>query len=391
MSPVESHPSVTGPAARPSGAARAAYVHVPFCRHRCGYCDFTLVARRDDLIEPYLTALELELARLQAPREVDTIFLGGGTPTHLPPAQLHRMLSAIVRRLPLAQGGEFSIEANPAGLDDARIEVLAAAGVNRVSLGVQSFQPAHLATLERDHSPEGVIDVVERLRPVIANISLDLIFAVPGQTLEDWSDSLAAALALAPTHLSTYGLTWERGTAFWSRRAAGALRPVDEETERSMYELALDRLPAAGHTHYELSNFARAGFECRHNLVYWSGGDFYACGPSAASLLAGVRRTNHRSVTTWLQRTLAGESAIQDVEQLGPEERAREAIMLGLRRRAGIDLDEFRSRYGRTPDELEPQAFERHRRDGLLEIADGRLRLTRAGCFVADAVMSDFL
>lgn len=370
---------------------RAAYVHVPFCRHRCGYCDFTLVAGRDDLIDAYLAAIEQELTRLESPRPVETLFLGGGTPTYLPAAALRRLLATLARWLPLEPGCEFSVEANPAGLDQPRLEVLVEAGVNRVSLGVQSFHPQHLATLERDHSPEEVLEVVTRLRPHIPNLAFDLIFAVPGQSVDDWRDTLAAAAALAPQHLSTYGLAWERGTAFWSRRARGLLSPVDEETERRMYECALDDLPAAGYVQYELSNFSRPGGACRHNQVYWRGESYYGFGPGAASYIDGVRTTNHRSVTTWLRRTLAGEAAVQEQERLTDEQRAREAIMLGLRQRAGIDLHEFQQRFGRTPAELEPHAWEQHLEAGLLEVVRGRVRLTRAGCFVADRVMADFL
>jgi oxygen-independent coproporphyrinogen-3 oxidase len=370
---------------------RAAYVHVPFCRHRCGYCDFTLVAGRDDLIDGYLAAIERELTRLETPRPVETRYLGGGTPTHLPAAALRRLLATVARWLPLDPGGEYSVEANPAGLDEARLDVLVEAGVNRVSLGVQSFDARQLATLERDHSPHDVVEVVTRLRPRIPNISFDLIFAVPGQSLADWRNTLTAAVALSPPHLSTYGLTWERGTSFWSRRARGTWTPVDEETERAMYECALDELVAAGYEQYELSNFARPGSACRHNHVYWRGDSYYGFGPGAASYVNGVRTTNHRSVTTWLRRTLAGESAVQEQEHLTGEQRAREAVMLGLRQRAGIDLDEFRQRHGCTPAELEPRAWRQHLEDGLLEVVHGRVRLTRAGCFLADRVVADFL
>jgi oxygen-independent coproporphyrinogen-3 oxidase len=370
---------------------QAAYVHVPFCRHRCGYCDFTLVARRDDLVDPYLTALERELRQLQRPRPVRTLFLGGGTPTHLPPAPLRRLMQLLAEWLPREAGSEFSIEANPSGLDDERLEVLAAAGVNRVSLGVQSFDSRHLATLERDHRPEEIADVVRRLRPWCGHISLDLIFAVPGQSLADWEATLEAAIALGCPHISTYGLTWERGTSYWSRKLRGTLSPVDEETERAMYALAMDRLPQTGIDQYELSNFARPGFECRHNQVYWRGESYWGFGPGAASYLGGVRRLNHRSVTTWITRTLTGATAIDEHETLSPEERAREAIMLGLRQCRGIEIAAFTVRYGAPPRDLEPAAYQRFLDLGLCEEVDGRWRLTRAGRFVADCVMSEFL
>lgn len=370
---------------------RAAYIHVPFCRHRCGYCDFTLVARRDDLITDYLAALEIELSGLGTPRSVDTLYFGGGTPTHLPADQLARLMRLVRHWLPPADGAEVTVEANPSGLDDERIDVLTAAGVNRVSLGVQSFNPQQLATLERDHTPDDIADVVSRLRPHIPNFSLDLIFAVPGQSLADWHATLEAAIGLQPLHVSTYGLTWERGTTFWSRKQRGVLQPLDDELELAMYSSAIDRLNAVGFDHYELSNFGRPGFYSRHNQVYWRGESYYGFGPGAASYLDGVRRTHHRSVTTWIRRRLAGEDAVQAVETMTPEERAREAILLGLRQRAGIDLAEFRTRYGASPAELEPRAWEGHLSEGLLEVVDGRWRLTRQGCYLADHVISEYL
>ena len=370
---------------------RAAYVHVPFCVHRCGYCDFTVIAGRDDLFESYLSALEIELNSSGAPHEVDTLFIGGGTPTYFPPQELTQFLQLINTCLPLASGGEFSVEANPVGFDAARIDCLMEAGVNRISLGVQSTNPQHLETLERDHSPEDIVRAYELATAQIKNVSLDLIYAVPGQTVEDWSKTLDEVIALSPPHVSTYGLTFEKGTSFWTRREHGTLRPVSEDAELEMYRLGMQRLRDAGYGHYELSNYGRPGFECRHNDVYWQGEEYLGFGPGAAAFVDGVRRQNHRSTTTWIKKTLAGEPAVMSREQLSPEERAREAVMLGLRRRDGIDLDQFFERYGMRVENLEPQAFESHLAAGRLEILDGTLRLTDSGCCVADSVMSDFL
>ena len=370
---------------------RAAYVHVPFCRHRCGYCDFTLVAGRDDLIESYLVALEREVSSLETPRDVDTLFLGGGTPTHPPPAQLARLLELIRRCFVLAPGYEFSVEANPNDLTDDKIGLLAGVGVNRVSLGVQSFDPDVLRMLERDHTPAEIADVVPRLGKRIANVSLDLIFGVPGQTLASWRDTLRLAIELEPQHISTYGLTYEKGTAFWTRRAKSALRPADEDLEYEMYATAMDDLAAAGFEQYELSNFARPGFACRHNQTYWSGQPYFGFGPGAARYINGRRETNHRSVTTWIHRVLSGESSVGFTEELSPEDRAREAIVIGVRQSAGVDRREFRDRTGFDLDALAGPAIVKHVANGLLEDDGGRIRLTRAGRFVADGVIVDFL
>jgi oxygen-independent coproporphyrinogen-3 oxidase len=370
---------------------RSAYIHVPFCAHRCGYCDFTLVAGRDDLIGTYLKALEIELGRLERPREIDTLFFGGGTPTHLAAPQLEQLLALTRRWFPPAVNAEICVEANPAGLDDDKIAVLAAAGVNRVSLGAQSFDDAVLKLLERDHRGQDVAGVVERVRRRIPNIGLDLIFGVPGQSAELWRSTLATATALEPTHISTYGLTFEKGTAFQSRLDKGSLRRCDEGIERAMYAMAMDELPRAGFEQYELSNFARPGVRCRHNEVYWAGKPFFGFGPGAARYAAGRRDLNHRSVTTWIKRVLAGQSPIAESEELPPEGRARELVMLNLRRREGLDLGEFREQTGFDFHRLAGDALPRHVRQGLLEQTNGRVRLTREGRFLADSVFAEYV
>jgi len=364
---------------------------VPFCAHRCGYCDFTLVAGRDDLIESYLRALAMDLARLERPREVDTLFFGGGTPSHLPAPQLRELMDLALKWFRPAPGAEVCVEANPAGLDDAKISVLAAAGVNRVSLGVQSFDPVILQLLERDHRRPDILSTIERLRASIPNIGFDLIFGIPGQSLDLWRETLDEALALSPAHVSTYGLTFEKGTPFYSRLKKGSLERCEDECERQMYALAMDTLVGAGFEQYEISNFARTGFRSRHNEIYWKGLPFFGFGPGGARYLDGQRDLNHRSVTTWIKRVLAGQCPIAESEKLSPEESARELIMLGLRRCKGIDLVEFRERTGFDLRELGGAAFARHTATGLLEEVDGHVRLTRDGRFLADTVVADFL
>lgn len=371
---------------------QAAYLHVPFCVHRCGYCDFTVVAGRDDLIPAFLSAMERELSSLETPRPVQTLFLGGGTPTHLPPAALQQFLELATKWFRLSPDGEFSVEANPADLTDEKIALLQSAGVNRVSLGAQSFDTAALTVLERDHSPERIIQVVQSLLAVgIENVSLDLIFGVPGQSLESWRNTLQQAISLEPKHISTYGLTIEKGTAFWNRVAKDQLRPLPDELEREMYATAMSELSAVGFEQYELSNFAQPGFASRHNQTYWRGDAYYGFGPGAARYQNGTRETNHRSVSTWLRRIMAGESPIMDSETLSPEDRAHERLALGLRMMAGIDIIEFEASTGFTIGELAGDSIARHVTNGLLEFHDGRLRLTREGRFVADTITVDLL
>jgi oxygen-independent coproporphyrinogen-3 oxidase len=370
---------------------KAAYLHVPFCRHRCGYCDFTLIAGRDDLADAYLDALETELATLEEPRAVETLFLGGGTPTHLTAGQLDRLLALARRWFVLDETAEISVEANPAGLENEKLAVLSHWGVNRVSLGVQSFDAEILRILERDHDADGVADAIGRLKRRFNNISLDLIFGVPGQTLALWRETLARAVALDPQHVSTYGLTFEKGTAFWSRRAKGTFAQVPQELERAMYAAAMDDLAEAGFEQYELSNFGRPGRSCRHNETYWAGLPYFGFGPGAARYLNGRRETNHRSVVTWLARMRGGRSPIGEEEELSPEDRAREALVLGLRRTRGVDRAEFLAATGFSVDSLTSGRLGSSLDAGLIKDSGTTLRLTHAGRFVADSIIVDLL
>lgn len=370
---------------------RAAYIHVPFCAHRCGYCNFTLVAGRDDLIEAYLRALAAELACLGGPHELDTLFVGGGTPTHLPPAALERLLATLRETFTLAPGYEFSVEANPVDIGPGLIKLLAEHGVTRLSLGVQSFDAAKLRLLERDHSPAEARRACELALETLPSVSLDLIFGVPGETLDGWRTDLAAALATECQHVSTYGLTFERGTAFWSRLQHGRLARQDEETERQLYATGIDTFTAAGFEHYEVSNFARSGHRCRHNEAYWLGHSYFAAGPGAASYVNGRRAMNHRSTTTWLKRVLAGESPVAEAETLSPEDRAREQLVFGLRRLAGVERSEFAASTGYTIDALVSAPLARFVEARLLRDDGSRVQLTREGLFVSDALWPHFL
>src|SRR5262245_10033045 len=306
---------------------RAAYIHIPFCAHHCGYCDFAVATGADHQIDLYLEALELELATLGSPQAVETIFIGGGTPTYLSPSQLRRLLRMIGDwlRFPGVSDGmtssvipssrhpvmasltpEFSIESTPESLADEKVAVLADHGVNRVSIGVQSFDPRTLTVLERRDTAGDVPRAIECVRRRIGNFSLDLIFGVPGQTLPDWQRDIDQALAFAPRHVSTYGLTYEKGTPLWKERERGRIHALDEDDELAMYLHALDALGAAGIQQYEVSNHARPGSECRHNQTYWANFAYFGVGVGAARYVYGRRELNTRSLPTYLRRVLAG-------------------------------------------------------------------------------------
>ncbi len=372
---------------------RAAYIHVPFCAHHCGYCDFAIAAGQDHVIDLYLDALDAELATLGEARPVRTLFLGGGTPTHLSANQLEHLLSSVLRWLPLDAGGEseFSIECNPDTLTADKIDVLAAYGVNRVSLGAQSFHPDLLHVLERAHDPEEIGRAVERVRRRIDNVSLDLIFGIPDQTECLWRADLDRALALGSAHLSTYGLTYEKGTPLWKRRQRGQVRPLDEDAELTLYALAIDTLEAAGFEHYEISSFARPGQRCRHNQVYWANEAYFGFGMGAARYLLGRRELNTRDLHRYIRQALSGESVTWQSEELPVEERARETMAVQLRRAEGIDRASFRTQTGFDLDAVAGAALRRHVEQGFLA-DDGRgVRLTRRGKYVADAVIERLL
>ncbi len=370
---------------------RAAYIHIPFCAHRCGYCNFTLVAGRDDLIGPYLHALETELAGFKQTKPVDTLFLGGGTPSHLPQEALRRLLQIVTRQFPLATDSEFSVEANPIDLNQAKAALLAEYGVTRISLGAQSFDSAKLRRLERDHSAADIAAACRTARQFVSSVSFDLIFGTPDETLATWHDDLTQALELAPDHISTYGLTYEKGTSFWTQLSKNELRQLPEETERQMYEMAIERLAAAEFEHYEVSNFAQPGHRCRHNETYWLGGSYYAAGPGAARYVDGRRETNHRSTTTYLRRIASGKSPVEERETLSSEDRAREMLVFGLRLLAGVDRTEFHWRTGHTIESLVGEPLADHVRGGRF-FDDGKtIRLTREGLLVSDAIWPDFL
>jgi oxygen-independent coproporphyrinogen-3 oxidase len=407
---------------------RTAYIHVPFCAHHCGYCDFAVAAGQDHLIELYLDALASELATLGEPRPVETLFIGGGTPTHLNPDQLAQLLGMINRWLPLSSvgcvkpgsagadapapsfgagastsqslldtpyksetGPEFSIESTPESLSDEKASVLAAHGVNRVSIGVQSFRPEALAALDRRHTSDQIPRAVEAVRRHVPSLSFDLIFATPSTTPASWASDLDAALAFEPQHVSTYGLTYEKGTPLWKRRAAGGVVPVVEDDELAMYEHAIDRLTAAGFEHYEISNFARPGWRCRHNGRYWANEAYYGFGVGAARYVGGVRELNTRDTTLYVRKVLAGESPTFQSERLGPRDRAFETVGTQLRRAEGIGRARFHEQTGFDLDALLGGRLRGLVGEGLLADDGAGVRLTRRGKCVADAIIEELM
>ncbi len=369
---------------------RSAYVHIPFCNHHCGYCDFAVSTGQDDKIDQYLDALEAELATTGGPHPVETLFLGGGTPTYINAQQLERLLGMVRSWFSLEHGAEFSVEANPGTLTPEKIRLLADHEINRVSLGGQSFHPHLLKVLERDHQPADVSLTIDRLRPHVNVVSLDLIFGVPGQTNEEWRSDLRQALSLPVDHISTYGLTFEKGTRLWKQMREGKVHPLEETNEREMYLLGIDILETHGFEHYEISNFAKPGKACRHNGVYWANEAYFGIGMGAASYIRGKRELNTRSLESYIERALGGKSTRFQSEELSPEERALETIGQNLRRKEGIARHRFREQTGFALEDVAGSTIERFVASGHLADDEVSVRLTREGKCVADYIIQQF-
>ena len=371
---------------------RSAYIHIPFCRHRCGYCNFSLVAGRDHLVERFLTALEIEIQQLPESFELNTLFFGGGTPSHLGRNQLERLQQIVAQRFTLASDAEVSAECNPNDVDQEKIDALLQLSVNRISLGVQSLNPDKLKRLERNHSANDVAVAVELAKANVSSVSMDLIFAAPDETLQQWQTDLANALALQPDHLSTYELTYEKGTQFWNRLQRGGLKLTDEDLRADMYEHARQRLGKDDWQQYELSSFSKNGHQCRHNQSYWNGDDYFAFGPGASRFITGTRTTNHQSTLTYMKRLEAGESPTDQTEQLTGIAAARERLVVGMRMLRGVNVKQLEASFGLSFDEILPAVTrEPLIKANLIEISADVCRLTHRGVMVSDGVAAAIL
>ena len=374
---------------------RSAYIHVPFCSHRCGYCNFTVLAGRDDLQEAYLTALGRELQQLGDPQPVDTLYLGGGTPTELTTRSLSECIELCRRWFPLAPGGEFSIEANPEDITPQLLTRLKTLGVTRISLGVQSFQPGKLTKLQRHHTPNQARQAIEWSATYLGNVSIDLIFAAPGETLADWQLDLQAVVQLPVSHVSAYGLTYEKGAAFYGRLKKGFLSEIDENCQLNMYRDTIQQLSSAGLVQYEVSNFAKFDNYSRHNFAYWEGLGWWGAGPGAARFVNGRREVNHRSTTHYIRLLGADQSPTAESDTLNPWQWALDRTAFGLRTRRGVDLIAIGRDAGVSLDESLRPVVDNWYSLGLAErdcIAAGAwLRLTQSGMEISDSLLWQIL
>lgn len=369
------------------------YIHVPFCATRCVYCDF--FSNTDTRYkEPYLRAIEKEMelrGEYIDDDTLETIYLGGGTPSRLSGNDLERIFNAISRRFSITEGAEITLEANP---DDIRPDYLSALRdlpINRISMGIQSFRPEDLRLLNRRHDREQAIRAVELCQAHgFTNLSIDLIYGLPGQTPEAWEENLRQAIRLGTPHLSAYHLTYEEGTALYKRLQAGQVEPVDEEVSVTLFHILTEQMAEAGFQHYEISNFARPGFHARHNSAYWTGKPYLGLGPSAHSYNRTSREWNVASLPLYLRGIESGQPATER-ETLDLSTRYNDFIITGLRTMWGISLDKLRTEFGEALLAYCQKQARPYIQRGLLRQENDRLALSRAGILLSDGIMSELM
>jgi oxygen-independent coproporphyrinogen-3 oxidase len=393
------------------------YVHIPFCPNICGYCDFYTVSLRDSQISNYLEALQTEIELHSQTRAIkqlsfETLYFGGGTPSVLEASDLASIVEFLTAHLRFASNPEITIEANPGNLDLTKLQAYRFAGINRLSIGMQSFHAKELKKLDRDHTVQDSVHCYEAARKAgFDNISLDLIFGLPRQTLTDWRLSLQAAIDLEPDHISTYNLTYEEGTPFHVKLRKGVFKETSEALLRRMYLCTFEELSGSGYGHYEVSSYAKPGFECRHNKKYWDGSPYFGIGVSVHSYISRRRFWNVRNMAAYSQLLRERALPVAGEEILDRKTQLCERVILGLRQRRGVNLQEFRESFGSSLIEefqnplcnffarsiKDPALIsdltngEQDLASEFLRIEGGYLRLTDRGVLMSDSIYTAFL
>lgn len=372
--------------AKPSSA----YVHIPFCTQICYYCDFSKVFIKNQPVDAYLEHL-IQETRSYEIGKLRTLYIGGGTPTALSAQQLAYLLTELPKVMDLSEVEEFTIEANPGDLDPDKIAVLKDSQVNRVSLGVQTFDNKMLKRIGRSHQEQDIYDNIRHLKQAgFDNISIDLIYALPGQTMDQVKENVAKAIDLDIPHMSLYSLILENHTVFMNRMRRGKLPLPKEELEAEMFEYIIDELEKAGFEHYEISNFSKPGFESRHNLVYWDNAEYYGLGAGASGYVDGIRYKNHGPIRHYLEAIEAGKARITE-EHLTLEEKMEEELFLGLRKKSGVSKARFEEKFGVSFDQRYGQVVASLTEQGLLVPDDKQVRMTKRGLFLGDTVAEIFI
>ncbi|MGJ8636053.1 MAG: radical SAM family heme chaperone HemW [Phycisphaerales bacterium] len=375
---------------------RSLYVHIPFCFHKCHYCDFYSIVDRQDRQEAFVSRMIDEIRAQSAATnspQIDTIFIGGGTPTLLAPQLLNTLLAAITSEFQLTSQTEWTIESNPETFTDEICEVLAESPVNRISTGAQSFNLDHLKTLERHHNPESVVcSILKAKQAGFERISLDLIYGIPNQTLDQWADDLKRAFELPIDHLSAYALTYEPNTAMTKRLNKGEFQQTPDELEVEMYNHTLDQIRAHGLARYEVSNHSKPGSECKHNLAYWEGQNWLAIGPSASGHLDGIRWKNTPRLDEYLNTSEQGFAPICELESPDPKHMLMDWMMMGIRVSNGLSIDRLMSDSERLgADQRITQTIQSCTDLGWTIQQDNHLRLTDSGFHYADRVARELI
>ncbi|TWK91910.1 Oxygen-independent coproporphyrinogen-III oxidase-like protein YqeR [Bacillus paralicheniformis] len=375
---------------------KAAYIHIPFCEHICHYCDFNKFFIQSQPVDEYLRSLEKEMANSMEAAghpELKTIFIGGGTPTSLSEAQLERLLDSIHRVLkPSESLAEFAVEANPDDLSAEKLEVLKAAGVDRLSFGVQTFEDELLKKIGRVHEQKDVLVSFERARNAgFDNISLDLMFGLPGQTIGHFASSLDTALALGAEHYSVYSLIVEPKTVFYNLMKKGRLHLPPQDQEAEMYELVMRKMEEAGIGQYEISNYAKKGYESKHNLTYWNNEEYFGLGAGAHGYINGERTVNAGPVKHYIDLIEQSGFPYKEKHRVTKNEQIEEEMFLGLRKTAGVDKEHFFQKYERTVDDLFPKVLRSLEETGLIVNTSKNVFLTHNGKLLGNEVFQAFL
>ena len=372
------------------------YIHIPYCIHKCGYCDFNSHPIRQDEMDHYIDALVVEMKHYAKTycntSSIRTIFLGGGTPTTLTAFQLERIFKEFVNSFTIASDAEITIEANPATIDIEQMKSIRQTGYNRISIGVQSFDKNELKILDRAHGPEEIHSTVNCARKAgFENLSLDLMFAIPNQSLSSWENNLNKALEKNPEHISTYNLTIEKGTAFSKLQSNGKLIMPDDEHQLELYKKTIEHLKEKGFHHYEISNFARRGKECKHNITYWKNSNTLGIGAGASSYIDGTRFKNINLPAHYIRQVKEKKTAVEYSETLNSRQAMGETIMLGLRLIQGISIHQFEKRFQISFTKFFKNTISSLKEKELVIIEKDHLRLSKKGLFLADSVILEFI
>ncbi|WP_102691275.1 radical SAM family heme chaperone HemW [Rummeliibacillus pycnus] len=375
--------------------ARGIYLHIPFCHQICNYCDFNKVFFKNQPVDEYIESLGEEM-RLWSKdhdfKKIETIFLGGGTPTSLSPKQLNRLLELIRKYIPLEHVTEFTSEANPDELTKEKLKVLHDGGVNRLSLGVQAFQEELLKKLGRTHSNEHVFKTIEDAKKIgFENISIDLMYGLPGQTMQQWKRTLEIAFSLQLPHYSAYSLIVEPKTIFYNLMAKRKLRLPGEDLEAEMYDLLMQQMEQQGLHQYEISNFSKKGYSSIHNQIYWDNDEYAGFGAGAHGYINGVRYSNHGPLKKYMASISNGEKPIHETHIETKQEKMEEELFLGLRKTAGVSKKHFFEKFNCSIESIYEKQLQDLQQKGLIEIGNDFIKLSRNGRFVGNEVFEEFL